>query len=243
MTENSTPRHLENKESFIHVPKLFRYDDYTEFEIFLYAVIEGLSRNPIGATQIGVNQLIALMGMYENTKLKSKVKGTLESLRKLELIEIYEDNLLTKKVEKIKPANSYFIRTKEKEREIGFTKVFYEDFYKILTLDNKYKMKIFSVYFEIMSYIYYTNSNSRVAYPNIDTIAKATGIDRKSIMKYSKILMENEILICLTVSIGKKNKNFYARWIHKEEIVQQIKHEAKNDGGIIKPVWEQNEAA
>jgi hypothetical protein len=243
LKEELLPRESESKESFIDVPKLFRNINYTEYEIILYTVIEGLSRNPLRATHTGVNDLIKLMGMFPNTSLKTKVKDTLEDLREYDLIEIYEDNLLTKKVEEIKPANSYFIITKEKERGLGFTKVFYTDFNKILTLDNKYKVKIYRVYYEIISHVFYNNSSSRVAFPNINTIAEATGIDRKSIMKYTKILMDEQILLCLKIrKEEKKDKNYYSRWIHKEEILNTIKQDNQEYRGTVKPVWEENEA-
>jgi hypothetical protein len=35
-------------------------------------------------------------------------------------------------------------------------------------------------------------------------------------MKYVKVLMENEILDYVTVR--KRDKNYYGRWIHKEEV-------------------------
>ncbi|MGG0847887.1 hypothetical protein [Peribacillus simplex] len=236
MTKGLTPIQRENKESFIEMPKLFRNAKFTENEIFMYAIIEGLSRNPLKVAHTGVNQIITFMGMFVNSKTKGKVKESLECLRKLGLIEVYDDNILTTIVEEIKPANYYFIQTIEREKELGFTKVFYTDFYKIITLDDKYRMKILRVYFEIMSHIFYTNTNPRVAFPNIDTIADATSIDRKSVMRYVEVLMENQIIYCLTIKISeKKNKNYYGRWIHKEEVMG---YAIQNEEGEIEELSE-----
>ncbi|MGU3460379.1 hypothetical protein [Bacillus sp. D48C] len=244
MKKELTPRELESKEAFVEVSKIFLNADYTDYEIFTYTIIEGLSRNPIGAAHTGVNQLIMLMGMFANTSLKSKVKETLEGLREYDLIEIYEDNMLTKKVNEIKQANSYFIKIKEKERNLGFTKVFYSDLHKILALDNTYRVKIYRVYYEIMSHIFYNDSSSRIAFPNIDTISEITGIDRKSVMKYTKILMENKILICLKIRKDKKkDKNYYSRWIHKDEITGTIQQDNNEHGGTVCPIWAEQEVA
>jgi hypothetical protein len=243
LNKDLTPEEYEQKESYIALPKLFTCTKYSDYELFVYTVIESLSRNPFCAAHTGINQIIDTVGMCNNSKLRIKIRKTLESLRKYGLIEIYEDNLLTKVVQELKPAKSYFIRTNEKEKDQGFTKVFYSDFYNILKMTDPFKVKIYRVYAEIMSYIFYNLSSDRVAYPNIETIHENTGIDRKSIIKYIKVLMKNKILFCLKVRTEyKKDKNFYARWIHRSAVKNKIEMDVFKGGKVdisrIYRVWD-----
>jgi hypothetical protein len=57
--------------------------------------------------------------------------------------------------------------------------------------------------------------------------------DRKSVMKYVKVLMENEILYCVTVR--RRDKNYYGRWIHKGEVRIFVE---QNEEGYIKELIE-----
>jgi hypothetical protein len=52
-------------------------------------------------------------------------------------------------------------------------------------------------------------------------------------MKYVKVLMENEILYCVTVR--KRDKNCYGRWIDKEEVRIFVE---QNEEGYIKELIE-----
>lgn len=241
MKKDMTPREFERTEQFIMVNKLFWDDKYTDYELFIYTLIEGLSRNPFSLTQTGVNQLISLSGMYANTALKTKVKETLEKLRDNEIIIIYNDYLLREKVQEIKPSNAYFIKNNLKEEvyNIDFTKVFYSDFNKITKLQDTSKVKIYRVYYAIVSHIFDGESNSKVAFPNIETISANTGIDRKSVIKYIKVLVDNKILLCAKIRVeAKKDKNYYARLIHQEEFVATINEMRNKYGGTVHRIWE-----
>ncbi|MEH7210074.1 hypothetical protein V7094_28365, partial [Priestia megaterium] len=67
--------------------------------------------------------------------------------------------------------------------------------------------------FNIIQRIFEGESNLDYSYPNIDTIEAQTGINRKTVMKYIRVLKEHEILYYEKVRKGEhKDKNYYTRW-------------------------------
>lgn len=218
----------EQSESFIMFPKNFLNDyeyEGRDLDICNLAIIKSLANNFTKAAITSVNNLVIVRGMSSGNK--ASLQATRESLVRLQALNyivIYEDKQKTKPVINLKTAQSYFINPTN-EYEDCFAKVFESDLEKILSIKSNYKAKLFSVYLAIVTHLFYhkdASQNHKSVWATIETLAKMTNLDRKTVMKYIKQLHEKEVLFCITTKVElKKNKNFYGRFSHRELITRE----------------------
>ncbi|MEM5640448.1 hypothetical protein AAHH71_26255 [Bacillus toyonensis] len=218
----------EQSESFIMFPKvlLCEYDyEGRDLDILHLAIIKSLANNFTRVAITNVHDLMVVKGV--NPKNKEASQATRESIVRLQAmnyINIYEDRQKTKKVVRIKPAQTYFLEPTSKDEEY-FVKVFESDIEKIITMQSNYKAKLFIIHLAIVSYLFYYHDKSREhksVWTTIEKLADITQLDRKTVMKYIKHLHENEVLFVITTKVeAKKNKNFYGRYKHKELITEE----------------------
>ncbi|WP_156187049.1 hypothetical protein [Bacillus sp. FJAT-27231] len=222
-TETKTTIQQEREESFIKISKsLIETKDlgkYGDLDVYHLAIIKTLANNFQGAAFTGVIHIMRFIGMStEQSSTKARTKESLLRLQKTGHIEIYEDLSMKSVMLDLKHANNYFIKPTGKDEEYNFAKVFYKDFQKIVAMKSDYKPKIFATYLNMVGYIFYNVSNDPISFILIDTVVKDTGINRKSVIEYLKILHKEEILFFVHFQINNTTtKNYCTRWIHKED--------------------------
>ncbi|MGG3467339.1 hypothetical protein ABES02_07445 [Neobacillus pocheonensis] len=232
-TETKSTKKFEREESFIKISKsLLETKDLGkngEIDVFHLAIIKSLANNFHGAALTGVIHMMRFVGMsIEQSATKARTKESLLRLQEMGHIEIYKDLSMESIVDDLKPANNYFIKPTGKDEEYNFAKVFYKDIQKIVEMKSIYKPKIFATYLNMIGYVYYTVSNNPISYVSIDSIAKNTGINRKSVFEYLKALYEEEILYFVYFDINNTtSKNYCTRWIHKEHTAKWAVSEAE----------------
>jgi hypothetical protein len=224
----------EREESFIKISKsLMETKKYLgkngELDVYHLAIIKTLANNFQGAAYTGVIHMMRFIGMStEQSSTKTRTNESLLRLQEMGHIEIFEDVAMESKVKELKHANNYFIKPTNKEEEWGFAKVFYKDIEKIVAMKSDYKPKIFATYLNMIGNIFYTVSNNPISYTAIDTIAKNTKINRKSVVEYLKALHDGEILYFIHFHINNSTtKNYCTRWIHKEHTAKWAVSEAE----------------
>lgn len=210
------------------MPDAFLYYDYiecrTDLGILVYALLDAMDMNFLGTVQTTVSQLIELAGLHNNNTMKMKFKEELQDLVEYGAIKIYGDITCSQTINDFKPADTIYVKVLDYvQTGQSFTKIFYKDLKAIVMLDEKNKAKILRVYALIVSHIFYTNTNDKLSYVAIDTIANNTGFDRKTVMRYVEVLCENKILYGITVHIGKKSTNYYTREPFKAELSDKVK--------------------
>ncbi len=219
-------KNQERQESFIKISKsLMKTKNISkngELDVYHIAILKSLANNFEGAAYTGVTHLMKFIGMStEQNSTKERTKASLLRLQQLGHIEIYENSSMGNIVEDLKAANNYFIRPTGIDEEWGFSKVFYKDIQKIVAMKSDYKPKVFATYLNIIGNMFYDNSGSDknvpISYVSIDTIVGNTMINRKSVVKYLKLLQNDEILYFIHFKINNvTTKNYCTRWLHKE---------------------------
>jgi hypothetical protein len=231
----------EANERFVMLPKCELIDDYKPVDIYNLVLIKLQHGRFYDFVQTGVNMLLAQQGMsVKNSTSKSNTRESMLRLKEEGYIEVYDDASCTSESDDIKPANIYFIKTTDKSdkslcggREM-YTKAFYNDIKKIMSIDSNYKYNLFSVYHAVVGVVKYDKmdesgkvivmQSDRLAYPSIDTIAERTGLNRKTVMSCLEQLYEAEVLYSITVKVSsKKDRNFYCRWMYKDYINGWVK--------------------
>lgn len=235
MGKNNSSKSLqeENRESFIMLSKSLietkKLGKYGDLDVYHLAVIKTLANNFQGVAFTGVNHLMKCLGMnLEQSSTKIRTNQSLLRLQTEGHIEIYEDIEMVNQINHLKHANIYFIKPTGKDEDMGFAKVFYKDINKIASMNSNYRPKIFATYCNIVAYMFYSSTSYPLSYIKIDTIAKNTGIVRKSIVEYLKNLHEEEIIHCIHFDINNTiSKNYYTRWVHNEHTGQWAVGEAE----------------
>jgi hypothetical protein len=218
----------ERKESFIMFPKIILHEfDYEgrDLDICHLAIIKSLANNFTRTAITSINDLMTMMGINsKNKEASQKARESIIRLQEMKYIIVYVDRPKTKTVIALKPAQTYFIKPTE-ENQSYFVKVFESDIEKIVTMQSKHKSKLFIIYLAIVSHLFYYHNASmehKSVFATIETIAKITGLDRRTVMKYIKLLHGAEVLFCITTKIhAKKDKNFYGRYKHKDLITSE----------------------
>lgn len=218
----------EQKEPFIMFPKvLLNENDYEgkDLDIFHLAITKSLVNNLTNSAMMSINDLMLVRGVNpKNKKASQAIRDSIIRLQNRGYITIYEDSQKTKKVIKVKPAQTYFIEPSYRNEEV-FIKVFEYDIEKLITIHSNYKPKLFLIYLAIVSHLYYHKNKTmehKAVWATIETIAKITQLDRKTVMKYIKQLHENEVLFAITTKLEvNKNKNFYGRYKHMDLIKRE----------------------
>lgn len=199
---------------------------YSNREQFVYMLLKGLANNVNGATVIHIESIASVLGLSSHSKNRSAIQNILLSLEEKKLLLLYEDLLMTKPiaVKDMKLTNMYYAKLADVKGGQGFTKIYYTELYKFISMNEKSKDLMFAIYFNIIQRIYDSESSKDYAYPSIDTIENETGINRKTIMKYIKVLRDHEIMYFETVREAEdRDKNYYSRWDDRERLMDALR--------------------
>ena len=207
---------------------IWNIEDYNCKEQFITVLLRTLSMNPMGSARIGINSLLQMLSLSEDKKNKASLKETLVAMEKKGMIIIFEDFIKMNQIqaEDMKYANDYFIEVSdisdakaisgenaEGKVKNNFTKVSFDVMMKLIAMKERNKSIAFVVYFNIVHWIWEGVSNWSVSNPTIEKLAEATGLDKKTITKYVKVLMENELIYFETIREEyDKEKNYYCKW-------------------------------
>jgi hypothetical protein len=192
---------------------------------FTYIMIKCLSLRGVGnVSVISTEILLNILGFTVNSKNKNATKDSLQKLVNNKLFRAYKDfNCIFEVEGELKLSETYFF--KEVEEEGYFMKLYLDDFRKLLKLDDRSKMKMFTVYYSIISRIYDMESSDKYTLPNIEDIESETGINRKTIPKYTKSLMDGELIYYQTIrKSNDKTKNIYGRWENRHIIREFVEN-------------------
>ncbi|WP_019415912.1 hypothetical protein [Paenisporosarcina sp. TG20] len=247
MSESELPKSIieESKESFIMFPKSLLNEYFYEgrdLDICHLAIIKSLANNFTKTAITNINDLMNIMGInFKNKEASQKVRESIIRLHAMKYITVYTDRAKIYIATNLKPAQTYFIKPSEMN-ENSFVKVFETDIEKIVTMQSKHKSKLFIVYMAIVSHLFYYHNSSmehKSVWATIELLAKITGLDRRTVMKYVRYLHEAKVLFCITIKVhAKKNKNFYGRYNHKKLITSEAIRETETYYKLedIKPV-------
>lgn len=203
------------------VPYIMVYKDFmsdSRFESrdqFVHLIIKSLANQRFGNTSIvSIDSIAKILGVVANSRSKQMVNESMTRMMDSGIIEVYENMICSERVESIKNSESYFVKVNDESyRSSYFTKVYYEDIYKIMLIEEKNKHKLFSVYYNIISRIYSSVSSDKYTLPNIEDIEDETGVNRKTVSKYLEILMDKKLIYYETMRMARdKTKNVYGRW-------------------------------
>lgn len=218
---------------------IWNIEDYNCKEQFITVLLRTLSMNPMGSARIGINSLLQMLSLSEDKKNKASLKETLVAMEKKGMIIIFEDFIKMNQIqaEDMKYANDYFIEVSdisdaktisgenaEGKVKNNFTKVSFDVMMKLIAMKERNKSIAFVVYFNIVHWIWEGVSNWSVSNPTIEKLAEATGLDKKTITKYVKVLMENELIYFETIREEyDKEKNYYCKWEYRESFKEDVK--------------------
>lgn len=216
-----------SEKKFVMIDNEFMADSelYSNREQFIYVLLKALENNVNGATVVHIESIARILGLSSHSKNRTAIQNVLLSLEEKNLLLLYTDLLLTNQiaVKDMKLTGVYYAKLVEVKGGQGFTKIYYTDIDKFMYMDEKYKDLMFVVYFNIIQRIFDSESSLNYSYPNIDTIEAETGINRKTVMKYIKVLKEHEILYYEKVRKGEhKDKNYYTRWKDRGSLIQAL---------------------
>ena len=219
----------EYTKKFIMVNKSFMDDieEYTHREKFIYTIINALRNDLTMTSVISVDILANLLGLSLHTKNRTAIKDLLISMEEKGLIKLYEDITGVKPIEAkdIKVNGIYAIITCDLDvNDKTFSIVELEYLHKFINMEEKSKELYFSIYMFIIKHLFNGDSNIKYAYPTIESISDATGINRKTVMKYIDVMRDQSILYYETVKIGTdKDKNLYGKWHNKHEVSEAVR--------------------
>ncbi|EMN7731564.1 hypothetical protein WB980_004976 [Bacillus cereus] len=218
---------------------IWNIEDYNCKEQFITVLLRTLSMNPMGSARIGVNSLLQMLSLSEDKKNKASLKETLVAMEKKGMIIIFEDFIKMNQIqaEDMKYANDYFIEVSnisdaktifgenaEGKAKNNFTKISFDVMIKLIAMKERNKSIAFAVYFNIVHWIWEGVSNWSVSNPTIEKLAEATGLDKKTITKYVKVLMENKLTYFETIREEyDKEKNYYCKWEYRESFKEDVK--------------------
>ncbi|KDN91279.1 hypothetical protein MF621_003999 (plasmid) [Bacillus velezensis] len=195
---------------------LLRNNEISHQDKFVYMMIKSMcfsnEKSYNGIAVISTEIILSLIGFNLNSKNKNSIKESMENLKSLGFICLYEDFLCSSQADNIKLSTTYFVKDLYKKPKT-FTRIYQEEVYKLITMLDKNKTKMFIVFMEIVSHIFINESSQKYCYPDIEAIEKQTGINRKTIMKYISKMYEEQILYSETFKRKNgKDKNVYSRW-------------------------------
>jgi hypothetical protein len=224
-----------NKEQPLYIDicnDFMRSREYTAQDKFVYMILKSMSfsnnRSYNGIAPFSVEVILSMIGFVINTKNKNSIKESVDKLINTEMIEVYEDFLGRVKVDSVKLSNVYFVRVTDNE-SCTYTRIYQSEAYKLMTMDNKNKAKLFTVFMEIVSYIYVNETSVRYAFPNIETIENNTGVNRKTIMKYIQQLKDEQVLYFESYKKGSKEKHVYSRWNEQKYVKRYVQEQMSED--------------
>lgn len=203
---------------------MLNLDLHSHREKFATVVIKGLASSILKSTAISVELIQEIFGLTSHTKNKTMIKEMITGMMEKDLIEVFSDMKMTDKVSAIKNNSIYYVKADWTPPQNSFTKIYYEDVSKLVCMDEKRKDLVFAVYFNIIHRIYDSETSPDYSWVTIDTIAKETGTNEKTVMKYISLLKEHELIYYETISeSSRKDKNYYCRWSDREKVSMLLK--------------------
>jgi hypothetical protein len=219
---------VDAKPLYIDICREFMLDEnYNELDKFVYMILKSMSfsnnKSYHALAPFSTEVILSMIGFNLNTRNKNAIKDSVKKLIESRMINVYEDFMGTINIEDIQLSKTYFVRVEELEKPPKYTRIYLHEAYKIMTMANKSKAKVFIVFMEIVSYIYMNETSEKYCFPNIETMEENTGIHRKTIMTYVEQLQNDSIIYHETYRRGKKkDKNVYSRWEHRQEVVEYV---------------------
>jgi nitrogenase subunit NifH len=188
---------------------------------FVLLIIKGFAQQRFNDVSVlGVDAILRAIGFVVNSRNKKHIKESIESLINRGVIKMYEDLTCENEVREVEHWNTYFFKvTDDCYKEMGngyFTKIYYKDFYNILTMDDKRKAKMFAVYHSIISEIYDSESSDKYTLITTDKIVEKSRLNRKTVSGYFSELEKHKLVFYRQKKWKKdKIKNVYSRWEHQ----------------------------
>ena len=226
-------------DNYIILPN--EYIQYNSIDVSLLCSILMLN-NSNSVSILNVKYILDLFNIKSsNTHSKKLIYNSIQSLIDNNSIEIYSDynmyNIISE-ISIIKANDILYIKLLN-ENTNTFTKVYYNDIYKILDYyKNNSKLNVYSLlktYIIIMSHmnIHEDNELYKLSNPSIETIAKETNVTIKSIETYIKILKDLEIINYNHAGRVNSEKyintsNIYCRWCNTEYLEKYINKDMDN---------------
>lgn len=199
-------------------------DMHSHREKFAMVVIKGLANTILNSTAISVELIQEIFGLTSHTKNKTMIRDMITGMIEKGLIQVFSDIKMTEEVGTIKNNSLYYVKADWTPAQHGFTKIYYDDVSKLVFMDEKRKDLLFAVYFNIIHRIYDSEMSPDYSWVTIDTIAKETGANEKTVMKYISLLRERELIYYETISESiKKDKNYYCRWSDREKVSKLLR--------------------
>lgn len=193
-----------------------------------YLSIKTLMNINIGnVSVVCIESLLAVMGMKVNTSNKRILCESMKKLKDDNVIKVYSDLQCREHVTNIDKNRIYFVKIVD-EGYLGgyFTKIYYDDIRNLFKMEQDFnsKAKIYTIYFNIVSRMFDSDSSDKYTLPTVDEIEEETGINRKSISKYTSILYDSELLFKETGRISRDRiKNYYCRWENRDILINILK--------------------
>lgn len=218
---------MEEKKNFIKIYNAFMKDTetYNSREQFYYLIIKALSNNINNSSSINIDALASILGVSTHSKNRNAIKEVLLSMEEKRLLLLYEDIMLTKpiSVKDMKVSAVYYAKLHVMKGDNGFTKIYHYEVAKFIEIEDKSKDLLFAIYHNIIQRIYDSESSKDYSYVTIETIAKETGINRKTIMSKINTLFDSKILYYEKVNEGTdKDKNYYCRWKDRQLLIDTL---------------------
>lgn len=199
-------------------------ESHSHREKFAIVVLKGMASSLLKSTAISVELIQEIFGLTSHTKNKTMIREMLTGMMEKSLIEVFSDIKMMDRVDVIKNNNIYYVRVDWTLPQSNFTKIYYDDLSKLVHMEEKRKDLLFAVYFNIIHRIFDSETSPDYSWVTIDTIAKETGTNEKTVMKYIALLKEHELIYYETINEGsKKDKNYYCRWSDRESVSAILK--------------------
>ena len=218
-----------------------KYIQYSPIDVSVLCSIIMLN-NSNNISILNVKYILDLFNIKSsNTHSKQLIYKSIQNLIDNRTIEIYSDynmyNIISE-ISIIKANDILYIKLLN-ENTNTFTKVYYNDIYKILDYyKNNSKLNVYSLlktYIIIMSHMNTHEDNElyKLSNPSIETIAKETNVTIKSIETYIKILKDLEIINYNHAGRVNSEKyintsNIYCRWCNTEYLEKYINKDMDN---------------
>ena len=208
---------------FMMMPNKFFHNDLKswdqldyleEIELCMYALFSSEQYSLFGRGYYSIVRITKLINMYPNTENKKRVHEALKNLVDLEYIVLHsesqgEDEI---SVDKLKPSDVFYVNTPvDIELNEDYTKVYYDEFCKILEIPKVNTSKLFKLYMHITCRMYESDYSDKTFYGTIQRLMDETFYDKKTIMKYMSLLCEYQILVGATVHTKNTSKNYFTR--------------------------------
>lgn len=205
--------------------------------------------------QTSINGLLGMVGYKQRTENKNMAKQGLIELEGLNIISIYSDLALSKKIRSydLKGSTMFFVMFKndyvyskeflnrfsdeEVDKELinaGFTytTVYIDDAVKLLINDSKHsKANLISLYLMAVSRALIGDMGHKYSTESFDSITKYANINEKTASTYISTLFNAKLLFKLTMREVRRNTgeirdhNVYSRWCDRNDTILETERD------------------